>query len=238
MSKKRRLFFLLAVMFISLQLQVQSTIAETNGSIGLKENNTPDTAVDPERNEEIESKKIPTEGPYSLSYVSDLDFGKHELPKEEMNYFAKNDVVTMKESQKKQEVQNFIQISDTSGSESGWKLFVSSSNELVNEKAKIKGVSYSFNNIVIRPIKSDGNEFQKTDKLYTPGKSVKVLSDSNQQTLIAESKGIEGQGRWHVLFGNNLTEGKQSIAMTVPKGTVTSEGVYHSNLVWDFTNAK
>lgn len=238
MRKKRLILFFLAIMGIVICGQVPTVYGQTNGSVGLKANNQPDIAVDPIDNKDIDSDKVPTDGPYSISYVSDLSFGKHALPEKEMSYFAQNDVVTLKESKKKQEVQNFIQISDTSGSQSGWKLFVSSSDQLSSGKNTINNVSYSFNHVVVRPITADGNSFQKPETLVVPKKPIKVVSSSNQQTLIAEAKGIEGQGRWHVLFGNNLNEGSKSISMTVPKGAVKEAGIYNSTLLWNFTNAK
>ncbi len=85
---------------------------------------------------------------------------------------------------------------------------------------------------------SDHNEFQISDNLYIPSQPIQILSSSNQETLIAEAKGIEGQGRWHVLFGRNVNEGKESISMTVPQGAVKEAGVYRSTLSWNFTNAK
>ncbi|MBO0477327.1 WxL domain-containing protein [Vagococcus sp. DIV0080] len=238
MRKKKKSLFLLGTVCMLFSVQGPVTSAVTSGSVGLKGNTQPDIAVDPKDDQEIDNDKVPTEGPYSLSYVSDLSFGKHVIPEKETSYFAHNDVVKIKETQKEKEVQNFIQISDMSGSQSGWKLYVSSSDTLSSGKSSIDGVSYSFNHIIVRPILSDHNEFQLSDNLYTPSQPIKIVSSSNQQTLIAEAKGIEGQGRWHVLFGNNLNEGNKSISMTVPKGAVKEAGVYRSTLVWDFTNAK
>lgn len=236
-SKRKFMFFLLGLVVVS-QMQVDIYLAETSGSIGLKPNLEADTPIDPIDNKEIDSKKIPTSGPYSLSYVSDFYFGKHSIPTQEASYFAENDVVTIKETKEKKEIQNFIQISDTSGSTEGWKLFVSSNDDLKKSDKSVEGVSFNFNHINVKPIKSDHNEFQKSNVLYIPEKPIKVQSSSKQQTLIAESKGIEGQGRWHVLFGNNLAEGKQSISLTVPKGAIKESGKYQTSLTWNFTNAK
>ena len=230
-------FFLSTTLLLSISSQ-NISFAESSGSVGLKSNNYPDEAVEPDKGQEIDTDKKPTAGPFSIAYASDFNFGKHSLPKKETEYFAENDVITLKSSKERKEVQNFIQISDSSGSKEGWKLFVSSLDGLNNSKNSIEGITYRFNHIVVQPITSDNNEFQKPNLLNVPNASIDVRSGAKEEVLVAESKGIEGQGRWHVLFGNNLIEGKQSVSMIIPEGVIKEVGIYESTLLWNFSNAK
>lgn len=231
---------MLCLIALSLFLSSQTLTAEasTKGSVGMTANPYADTAVDPKDNDEILTERDATEGPYSLSYVSDFNFGKHAIPKGEAQYFALNDTVTMKADQTEKQVANFIQIADTSGSENGWKLFVSSNDLPDSNGNTLEGMVYNFHTITLKPIVADQNAFQHPQALWVPETPVKVVGASQQQTLIAEAKGLEGQGRWHVLFGPTAGDGADSISMTLPKGAVKQAGNYRSTLTWDFSNAE
>ncbi|MGX7013477.1 WxL domain-containing protein [Vagococcus silagei] len=221
--------------------------ASTKGNVGLKGNPDPDYPVNPgqgaEEDEElIETTDGATEGPYSISYISNFKFGTQFYEKGKDNtFFAKNDEIRVDKSGGHQTVKkpNFVQISDASGSKNGWKVYVQLEGPLKNEnETTIDNMSLRLDNILVSPILTDLNDFQNPANITIQKKGVELTGKDNAPKLVGEAKGMQGQGRWHILFGKTVENGEKSVSLFFPKGSIKEPGKYQTNLVWTFGDVK
>lgn len=221
--------------------------ATTKGKIGFKADKTIDYPVKPgEKPDEIEKPidggNEATEGPYSISYISNIKFGSHVYEKNKNNtFFAKNDVVKLSKNGQTEEatVPNYVQISDGSASSKGWKLYVALEGPLKNEnETEIKQMSLRFENIFVSPVLSDLNEAQISSNIEVPKEGIELTGEDTAPKLVAEADGMEGQGRWHILFGKTLENAEKSVSLFIPKNGIKEPGKYKTNLVWTFGNVK
>ena len=167
-------------------------------------------------------------GPLSIDYVSNIQFGKQKAYGGNTSYFASLDEVINKDDSKK-EVPNYVQVTDNRGNNAGWSLsvkqdgFLKNSKQSMMEKAELRllnGISNSSNASILSPTANQAVAL----KLDTTGKGI-------NSTLLTADNG-KGAGTWTTSFGKTVNEGKNSVELFVPGGTVIEKGAYSTTLVW------
>lgn len=167
-------------------------------------------------------------GPLSIDYVSNIQFGKQKAYGGNFSYFANLDNVINKDDSKK-EVPNYVQVTDNRGNNAGWSLsvkqdgFLKNAKQSMMEKAELRllnGASNSSNGSILSPTVNQAVAL----KLDTTGKGI-------NSTLVTAESG-KGAGTWTTSFGKTVDEGKNSVELFVPGGTVVEKGAYSTTLVW------
>lgn len=167
-------------------------------------------------------------GPLSIDYVSDIQFGKQKAYGGNFSYFASLDEVVNKDDSKK-EVPNYIQVTDNRGNNSGWSLsvkqdgFLENSNQAMMEKAELRLLNADSNS-------SSNSIFSPTEN-QTVALKLDAIGNGINSTLVTADVG-KGAGTWTTSFGETVDEGKSSVELFVPGGTVVEKGAYSTTLVW------
>lgn len=204
----------------------------TDGFIEFNNDSIAVTAVDPLLPTiEIQTDKKPTTGDYSIVYASDLVFGSHDLPTGDMTYYAENPTVTHRDGTTN-EVPNFVEVYDQSGSKNGWKLTAKLDGPLKSSTGnQIAGVTMSLNNI-----HSDTTSGFDTTAISL-GQQVTLAADTQESAVIAKDANGATAGLWIITFGNTLTQAAQSVSLFIPKTDNIQAGTYNTSLTWNFEAA-
>lgn len=234
MTRKMMLGLLLSGigLFLSSSLSVQAASTDTKGKIDFFSNTDPAVPIDPtDPAEPLVPLNPSTQGPLSISYVTNLSFGRQISSISNQTYYAENASVAHQSGRQK-ELPNFIQISDNSGSNQGWKLYVAFDQPLtsISSGHQIAGVTMTFNNMTA--LSHDGF----TEQLLQLNQGVTANADTQEPVLVAEARAKKGQGLWTLMFGNTLEMGKTSVALTVPGESEKKPESYTTSLTWSMVN--
>lgn len=225
---------LLSTCFLATMGTATAAEVKTEGRIEFSANTDPAAPVDPTNPEEpINPNRPPTEGPLSISYTTDISFGTQTSSTDNQVYYAENAKIN-RQSGTTTEIPNFVQVSDASGSSTGWKLFVQFDQPLTSTTSghQIAGTTMSFKNIITTS--HDGF----TNQVLNIGDPVTIDATTQQQVLVAEAAPKEGQGQWTIMFGDNLEQGKKSIALNVPGESEKKAEKYTTSLTWSMVDGK
>lgn len=235
--KERLQKYLLAassVFLISITLVPLTGYAlNTQGEIGFTENQGPVDPVDPkDPTKPIKPIKPPTDGPLSLDFVSDFQFGSHRITNKDSAYFAELMEITRSEDNSHQLVPNFVELTDNRGTLSGWKLYVKQNRPLQNEGGfALKGTKFIFSNVTATPLSSQKDELTRLSL-----KSVEVNGDFSEDVLVFQASPKHGYGSWSIDFGATEDSGKSSVALQIPGGTKKETGKYTTTLTWSLVD--
>lgn len=202
----------------------------SEANVTFKANTKPIRPVDPGEGEEIEANRPPTEGPLSINYASNLEFGKQKKALGEQVFYAQNDQITVASTKELKTVPNFVQITDLRGTASGWRLSVKQNGPLKKQNgAKLTGSS-----IVI----SAGNVesmYGFPDKPTGLKKNQLLLEDGQSHEILNAEPGT-GVSTWNIYLGKSgdLSSG---IRLIVPDEGVPEVGRYQTSLTWVLTDA-
>lgn len=227
--KKTAKLMLALLAFGCLASSAQAASTTTKGKVKFESDNSAVKPVDPGNpNVPIEPNRPPSEGPLSISYVSNLDFGINEISDKDMTYYAKLDTIKTEKGESKK-VANFIQFSDVSGSSKGWKLLVNFISPLKNtENYSIKGTE-----LHISQGKATSNTEGATSVLPTVANKITIPTDSTEPVLVAQRE--KGMGSWNIIFGEDKEDNK-SIGLFVPGKSEKVAGSYTTKLLWTLSN--
>lgn len=159
-------------------------------------------------------------GALTLDFVSNLNFGKHELSANPETYYAKNTTTP------------FAQVTDVRGTGEGWRLVASMSSfkqgegetatdSLPGATITLKNGSTTSSNLAAGPETSS---------------SIKLTSDNEPQNITtAEAK--KGLGTWITRWLDNDTETdfNQNVSLDVP-AAVATKGAHNSTITWTLYN--
>lgn len=203
----------------------------SSGIIGFVANTDIVTPVDPLDPENpilpVDPENPGTAGPLSIDYVSTIRFGesnktsgKHEVYWAELDKFtdSKGNATTRP---------NYIQVTDSRGSNAGWHLTVTQEAQFMNQTNELEGAELTFANGVLNTADDGATPEIKTPLTLSPGVATDVLN----------AKANEGTGTWAAVFGKDNTEGEKSVSLSVPGKTKKVEGKYTTALTWDLTDA-
>lgn len=168
----------------------------------------------------------PTSGPLSLDYVSNIKFGEQKTMGEDATYYAQLDKF-IDSNRATIERPNFVQVTDKRGSNAGWHLTVTQDTQFKNGAESLNGASLSLDYATLTT-PNDGIAPTASQKFtLTPGVASDVLNATNNQ----------GTGTWIERFGNDNTQGKTSISLSIPGKTKKVQGEYNSDLTWALTDS-
>lgn len=181
--------------------------------------------VDPVDPTDPNGPKPGTPGPLSIDYASSLDFGKQKITSTKQVYKAK--------AQKfggRGDGPNYVQVSDTRGTEAGWSLQVKQDGQFKSTTGKVlTGAEITFKNAQV-------NTASASPK---PSISKNTFSLKPEGNGVAENimtaKAGEGSGTYVLAFGDDNT-GANSIELEVPGATTKYAEKYSTTLTWTLTD--
>lgn len=182
-----------------------------------------------------------TDGPLSIDFASDFEFGTQEITTEDMVYKAKPQAY--EDSEKI--TPNFVQITDKRGSNAGWSLNLKQDYQFKNDSTQNKEI--------------EGAELRfSAGELVTNGKGVKPTTHeakldavNGSYSKIMTAKPTEGSGTWLSSFGGQelvdeevtnengevVTEKRDAgVTLSIPGNTQTDAVEYETTLTWQLTN--
>ena len=178
-------------------------------------------------NKDIEDKGTGNTGELTIDYVSSIQFPNQKVTGNDAVYFAKMSNVTL-EGGTLEATPNYVQVSDNSGTNSGWKLKVKQDNQFKNADGKeLTAAALSFKN---------GDSVKKVDFLAMEKPSVHdVTLTPGENHLIASAETDQGVGTWAMNFGG-ADNGAESISLAVPGKYAKVAGTYSTTLTWEVSN--
>lgn len=202
---------------------------ESTGKISFKADDSKKPTVDPENPDpekpiDPEKPNPGTNGPLSIDYASQFDFGEQVITTKDMTYNATLD--------KKKETDgtltdmpNFVQVTDTRGTLEGWTLGVKQDAQLTADgTTELTGAEMSFKKAEVASI---------VDVAYKPGtvKNTLTLVPGVLENVVDAGEG-QGAGTWVYRFGENVENGKDAVQLEVPGKTVKLVKEYSTKLTW------
>ncbi|MGY3779667.1 WxL domain-containing protein [Isobaculum melis] len=166
-----------------------------------------------------------TKGPLSLDYASSLYFGEQEISKEDKDYQA----VAQKDTAGA-EKPNYVQVSDTRGTEKGWGLQVKQNGQFKTATGReLTGALITFNNAEVVTVSTSAvpSVVKTSFSLGTDGLGA-------AENVMAAKNG-EGAGTFVYRFGNDATKA-ESINLNVPGKTAKLAEAYTTTITWSLTD--
>lgn len=219
----------LAVLTLGATVPTVAYAADSTASVVFQPNTKPTDPVDPEDPDNPFTPDLPAtgeNGPLSIDYVSNFDFGTQNITTKDATYSA---ALTQGKDSTGATVEkpNFVQITDNTGESLGWSLNVTQLAQLANGANELKGAKISLSNLEAVS-NSASNAIAPTVAGtfdLTPGTASKVTTaDANQ-----------GEGTWVTRFGADATAGADAVKLSVPGASVKKAATYTSTLQWTLT---
>ncbi|MFJ7889645.1 WxL domain-containing protein [Lysinibacillus xylanilyticus] len=196
----------------------------------------PDNPGEPELVNPIDPTKPPGEdpekgtfGPLSIDYASGLDFGTQEITSTNQYYKAKPQKFS---NRTPAEGPNYVQVSDSRGTEAGWTLQVKQNSQFKSTKDKVlTGAEIRFTNGQVNTASASPSPsiVKKSFELTFNGDGTGVA-----QTIMS-AKAEEGSGTYVLAFGNDVTAA-DSIELFVPGSTTKYADKYTTSITWTLTD--
>ncbi|CAD5896717.1 Cell surface protein with WxL domain [Carnobacterium maltaromaticum] len=170
-----------------------------------------------------------TAGPLSIDFVSSVSFGKNKITNKDVTYFA--DPQKLVDGTEKP---NYVQVTDTRGTNGGWILTVKQEGQLKNETTtnkELTGAVLSF---------KDGKAVSAAMGVTAPSVNDVVLNPAGASSTIMSAEKGAGALSWLDVFGtleDETVEGEsvqknKAITLEIP-GTTPKDAVkYSTNLTW------
>ncbi|MBP1040222.1 WxL domain-containing protein [Vagococcus sp. BWB3-3] len=229
MKKVKEVVVLLAIVIYFSGVSVAQTV-DHQADVEFQSNSGTVPPVDPETGKEIVPGPSPTNGPLSLSYVTDLRFGKHQLSRSAQSFYAQNEWIKDVNDGLEKEYSAFVQINDLRGNAAGWTLLVSQNNLFHNEV----GTPIESSSFVISAV-----DITSPDNMKNPPTTLdqkKTVTSEGELVQIAKANENEGMGTWHVHLGSKQ-DVTQNIKLTVPQAGIKEKGKYTTSLKWVLQDA-
>lgn len=178
--------------------------------------------VDPVDPTDPNGPKPGTPGPLSIDYASSLNFGKPSITSTNQTYYA-----NAQEFGKREPGPNYVQVSDTRGTDAGWSLQLKQDGQFKSQTGKeLTGAKITFNNAQVNTASASPKPSNvKNSFSLTPEGAENIMS----------AKVGEGNGTYVLAFGDNATAG-QSIELYVPGATTKYAEKYSTSLTWTLTD--
>lgn len=237
-SKKIRLalasVMVASVMTVAIQPVSAATAGEmqSKGSITFIQNTDPTDPVDPiDPNNPVtpddpNDHEPGTNGPLSIDYVSNLQFGDQKISGKDSVYYAKLDKLTDSKGNQV-ERPNWVQVSDMRGNNAGWSLNVTQEAQFKNDTAELEGAVMVLNNGTLASADGGNAPTAKQAITLTPGVASNVV----------DAKESQGTGTWVNRFGADNAEGENSISLSIPGKSKKINGKYSTTLTWTLTDS-
>lgn len=155
------------------------------------------------------------QGPLSIDYVSNIEFGTQEIGSGTTVYHAKNE-------------NPFVQVTDKRGTGSGWNLTAKATAFKSTDGTKVlTGAELTFQNGVLK---------KKTSNISgAPANSDVTFSNADAQMMI-NAEADTGRGTWLDVFSGNLDD-NENVQLKVLSGTADADVEYTSTISWELADA-
>ncbi len=167
-----------------------------------------------------------TGGIHSIDYASSFQFGKQSITTTDQTYYAQ-DLNYQTADGTPKNGPNFVQVSDLSGTGSGWILSVKQDEQFhTSSNQELKNAELTF---------LKGQVVSNVDQAYAPQAQEKVVFQSiGEEKNVVTANENQGIGTWIYRFGQN--QGDQAIQLKVPGGSVKYAKEYRTSLTWSIKN--
>ncbi|MEI5988689.1 WxL domain-containing protein [Enterococcus crotali] len=206
---------------------------KSEAEISFSQNETEPTKPTGPGGEEIES---PSEGetgmvgPLTIDYITKINFGNQKVSGNDATYFAELAKVKLVGLDEPKETPNYVQITDSRGSNAGWQLQVKQDAQFQAEDAEgkiseLKGAQLKFANPSLKSSQK-GSEFAPLGfgHSFAPG--------ADAVTVVNATAG-KGMGTWHYTLGDTDEQGKNSVSLSIPGDTAkVPNAAYKTVLTW------
>lgn len=198
-------------------LDSKATVEFTNPTQAPTIVNPDNPGGDPLENPSEDGEVSGEYGPLTLDYVSNFDFGSHELNRNEQNYYAVNQRTP------------FAQVTDVRGTGAGWRLVAQFNGFTQDGADSLQGAEINLSNSDLITTADNVNEKPTT------ADSVIVLSQDTVDITTAEEE--QGKGTWLTTWADNDndTEYNQSVVLSVPAAVATA-GEHTGSITWTLYN--
>ncbi|MBP1044288.1 WxL domain-containing protein [Vagococcus sp. BWB3-3] len=213
-----------------------ATNADSDAVVEFIENQGPGEIIDPLDPEvpvDPENPVNPNPGALRINYVSDFDFGQIEQSGSAKHSFAALDSVANAGTTDFREVPNFVSVQDDRGSNAGWRLTVSQSEQLTAVDADGTHVLDSAK-ITLKNAQNanTASPFQPT----TINTDIEMTIDGDTKDVAIADEG-KGMSTWSIGFGDSNAVATESIRLDVPGETKKVKGVqYKTQLNWNLAS--
>lgn len=227
-------FFFIGLLASNSVANAEESVGDSNATITFQKNDEsenplnptdPTVPVDP-----IDPNYPHTDGPLSIDYISNLSFGSQKATGNDTSYYALPDRNTKNSSGQVVDLPNYLQVTDNTGKNAGWTLYVKQGSPFTNGTNTLTGTKLTFKNITLKSPNADGATYAPT-----PATQVIIEPDKDNQPVITAGEN-KGMGTWLSLFGKDIEETQKSISLFVPGSSKKVAGMYKTDLVWTLTN--
>ncbi|WP_086312958.1 hypothetical protein A5821_000530 [Enterococcus sp. 7F3_DIV0205] len=169
-------------------------------------------------------------GPLTIDYITKVNFGLVKVSGNNETYFAKLAKINLKGISEPKEVPNYVQITDSRGSNAGWQLQLKQDAQFEakdkdNSISTLVGASLSFDNPTLKSSQK-GSEFAPLGikQTLTPGEGA---------VTVVNAPAGKGMGTWHYTLGDTDEQAAKSISLYVPGDTAKlKNAAYKTVLTW------
>ncbi|MFD0897573.1 WxL domain-containing protein [Loigolactobacillus binensis] len=160
-------------------------------------------------------------GPLSIDYVSNLEFGEHDVPTKDEVYTAQDDQDTDGNA-----IPNYVQVTDQrAGTPKGWTLSVMQEAQFASANdTALDGAQLSFSGTAITSNETTDSPASVHDVTLTPGNS----------TTIMDAATGNGFGTWADKWSDS--NDKSTATLAVPVAAHPEAEDYKTNLTWTLTD--
>ncbi|MGM0215889.1 WxL domain-containing protein [Enterococcus sp. AZ109] len=167
-----------------------------------------------------------TGGIRSIDYASSFQFGKQKITATDQTYYAQDlSYQTTDGTQKRGP--NYVQVSDLSGTGSGWLLSVKQNEQFhTSNNQELENAELTF---------LKGTIVSNVDQMFAPQADEEIIfrSISEEKNVVTANEN-QGMGTWLYRFGSSANE--QVIQLKVPGSSVKYAKEYRTSLTWALKN--
>ncbi|MFJ8462264.1 WxL domain-containing protein [Lysinibacillus xylanilyticus] len=181
--------------------------------------------VDPVDPTDPNGPKPGTPGPLSIDYASSLDFGKQKITSTNQVY-----KVQPQKFKGRGDGPNYVQVTDSRGTEKGWSLQVKQNGQFKSTTDKeLTGAEITFKNAWVNTASASSKpSIVKTSFSLKP-------DGTGVAENIMSAKANEGSGTYVLVFGDDATAA-DSIELSIPGSTTKYAEKYATSLTWTLTD--
>ncbi|MBC1975262.1 WxL domain-containing protein [Listeria booriae] len=175
-------------------------------------NPNPPNPVDPT---DPENPGTGNEGPLSIDYVSNIEFGTNKISSKAIVYNAKNE-------------NPFVQVTDNRGTGAGWTLTAKATAFQSKDGSKVlKGAELSFKNGTLKTLPDNISEAPMNQDVTFVNSDAQVVMTAKENT---------GRGTWINVYDDTLNN-NQKVQLKVLPGTADVDTDYTAKIDWELTDA-
>lgn len=178
----------------------------------------PDQPVDPDEPIDPTDPENPgtgNEGPLTIDYISNIQFGEQEIKSGDTIYNASNE-------------SPFVQITDKRGTGAGWTLSAQTKGfQTADGKKQLKGATLTFQN---------GQVKTRTGNVSAAPTAADVTFNNADAKVVMTAKKDAGRGTWVDVFSGEA-DNNENVQLKVLEGSADANVDYEAEINWTLANA-